>query len=541
MNSGVFADPSLLERQYDFIIVGAGSGGCVMARRLAEGSDATVLLVEAGPAGLDVPEIDTPSSWVSLGRGPFDWGYDYAPTPRVNGRVMGLPRGKVLGGSSAINAMMWYRGNPRDYDAWAAAGAAGWSFADCLPHFRRCEDWEGGASDLRGAGGPLRIERSRDLHPIAQALIDGAGAFGIPVIDDPNGPTNEGAARSNFNIRGGRRWSSVQGYLLPVLGNPRLAVLTESRVVGLVLQGARCAGVRHRVGRETRETLAGSCVVLALGAIDTPRLLMLSGIGDPQELRSLGLKASVALPGVGRNLQDHPLVLACNFRSKRPMGPPRDNGGGSMINWKSAGHLPQADVHAVPIQGCSAVPGLRERYHLSGDIFAIGVGLMLSKSVGFLRLKGADPDGALEIQPNFLAEPGDLDSLVNAVGTVLDLVQTKAFEGYFDGFAAPDRRLNRKDAIEFIRNSCSSFSHTCGTCAMGCDELAVVDPRLRVRGIDSLTIADASVIPIIPTCNTHAPVTMIAERAASFLLDADEAIDPRLPVAQSKRSRNQPK
>jgi choline dehydrogenase len=518
----------MLERRYDFIIVGAGSGGCVMARRLVENSDATVLLIEAGPTGFGVPEIDTPSSWVSLGRGTYDWGYDYAPTVRINGRVIGLPRGKVLGGSSAINALMWYRGNSRDYDAWAGAGAHGWSFADCLPYFKRCEDWEGGASDLRGAGGPLRIERSRDLHPIAQALIDGASALGIPVIDDPNGPSNEGATRSNFNIRNGKRWSSAQGYLQPILGNPRISVLTESRVVGLMFRGERCVGVRHRIGGETRETTAGSGVVLALGAIDTPRLLMLSGIGDPQELRSLGLKVRTALPGVGRNLQDHPLILACNFRSKRPMGLPRDNGGGSMINWKSAGHLPQADVHAVPIQGCGAEPGLSERYRLGGDVFAIGTGLMRSKSVGYLRLKSAEPDGALEIQPNFLAEPSDLDALVTAVGTVLDLAQTKAFESYFDGFAAPDRRLDRKDTIEFIRNACSTFFHTCGTCAMGSDERAVVDPQLNVRGIERLMIADASVIPIIPSCNTHAPVTMIAERAADFLLNAAEPMKRRL-------------
>ena len=249
---------------------------------------------------------------------------------------------------------------------------------------------------------------------------------------------------------------------------------------------------------------------------------MLSGIGDPQDLRSLGLKVRTALPGVGSNLQDHPLILACNFRSKRPMGPLRDNGGGSMINWKSAGHMPQADVHAVPIQGAGAEHGLSERYRLNGDIFAIATGLMRSRSVGFMRLRSADPDGALEIQPNFLAEPSDLDALVTAVGTVLDLAQTKAFEGYFDGFAAPDRRLDRKGTIDFIRNACSTFFHTCGTCAMGSDERAVVDPQLRVRGIDRLTIADASVIPVIPSCNTHAPVTMIAERAASFLLNVVE-------------------
>ena len=279
-------------------------------------------------------------------------------------------------------------------------------------------------------------------------------------------------------------------------------------------------GVRHLQDGKTVATLAGSGVILAAGAIDTPRLLMLSGIGDPEQLRPLGISVRADLPGVGRNLQDHPLVRALNFRSRRPLGPPRDNGGGAMINWKSARQLPQPDVHAFPVQGRSAVPGLSLRYPLDGDIFAIGVGLMRSKSVGFLRLRSADPAGPLEIQPNFLAEPSDLDALIEAVGTAMDLVRTRAFADYFGGFAAPDRPLNRVETSDFIRESCSTFFHTCGTCAMGSAGHAVVDPRLQVRGIDGLMIADASVIPIIPSCNTHAPVTMIAERAATFLLAA---------------------
>jgi choline dehydrogenase len=509
-----------LKSSYDYIVVGAGSGGAVVARRLTERSNAQILLIEAGAAGIDVPEIDDPTRWVSLAKSRWDWGYDYVPTPAVNGRIIPIPRGKALGGSSAINAMLWYRGTPADYDAWCSDGASGWSFRECLPYFKRCEDWEAGESSLRGAGGPLRIERSPTLHPIAAALIEAAREVEMPVIDDPNGPANEGAARANLNIAGGKRWSSATGYLQPILDAPNLTILPGSRAVELILEGRRCVGVRHLVDGAARETRADAGVVLALGAIDTPRLLTLSGMADPADLRRLGIAPKIALPGVGRNLQDHPLICGINARAKRPLGPVRDNGGGSMINWKSDAHQDRPDLHAFPVQGRSAVPRLLETYDLSGELFAIGTGLMRSRSVGHLRVLEATPDGRLEIQPNFLAHPGDLEGLIAAVGTVMDLLQTRAFADYFGGFAAPARRLGRQDTIAFIRESCSTFFHTCGTCKMGTDESAVVDPRLRVRGVDGLAIADASVIPVIPTCNTHAPVTMIAERAADFILGA---------------------
>jgi choline dehydrogenase len=374
--------------------------------------------------------------------------------------------------------------------------------------------------DLRGAGGPLRIETSKKLHPVARAMIDGSAELGIPVIDDPNGVSNEGAAPSNFNIVGGKRWSSVTGYLAPIFDHPRLTILTGSLVTELVLEGNRCVGIRHRLDGRTVETRATTQVVLAAGAIDTPRLLMLSGIGDPAELLPLGIAVKHALPGVGRNLQDHPLVQAVVIRSRQPMGQPLDNGGGSMINWKSRPDLRQPDIHAFPVQGNSAEPRLRELYDLSGDVFSLGAGLMHSKSVGHVRMLSAEPMGPLEIQPNYLAEKSDLDAMVICVETMMDLAETRAFGEIFGGFAAPSGRLDRVGLTEFVRNGCSTFFHPCGTAKMGKDELAVTDHRLRVRGLEGLTIADASVIPIIPTCNTHAPVTMIGERAADFLIGA---------------------
>jgi choline dehydrogenase len=514
--------PSLPARQlksgYDYIVVGSGSGGSAVTRRLVD-AGAEVLLIEAGPTGIGVAEIDDPAQWVPLGRGAYDWGYDYAPTPHVNGRTIGIPRGRVLGGSSAINAMMWYRGHPSDYDGWEKAGAKGWSFADCLPYFRRCEDWQGGASDWRGAGGPLRIERPVEIHPVAQALIDGAAALGIPVIDDPNGLSNEGAARANFNTSGSKRWSSERGYLRPILDHPHLTVLTESLAISLAVENGHCVGVRHLVGGAATETRAHERVVLALGAIDTPRLLMLSGIGEPAELARLGIPVVHALAGVGRNLQDHPLAQACVFRARQPLGPITGNGGGSTVNWKSRPDLPQANLHAFPVQGNSAEPAIRARYDTSGDVFSFGAGLMRSKSVGHMRLLEARPGGALEIQPNFLAESADIEAMVTAVEAVIEMAAAPANAHLFAGFAAPDRRLTRRETVDFIRDACSTFFHTCGTCRMGEDDDAVVDSRLAVRGLEGLTVADASVIPIIPTCNTHAPATMIGERAADFILE----------------------
>jgi choline dehydrogenase len=507
-----------LAKSYDYIVVGSGSGGCPVVRRLIDGSEATVLLIEAGPIGFGVAEIEDPTAWVGLGRSGYDWGYRYAPTARVGNRVIGIPRGKVLGGSSATNAMMWYRGHPSDYNAWDAAGASGWRFADCLPYFKRAEDWAGGESEFRGAGGPLKIAPSPGLHPVARAMIDGSAELGIPVIDDPNGASNEGAASSNFNIADGKRWSAATGYLLPILDHPRLTVLTGSLATGLVFEGRRCTGVRHVIDGRAVETSASSSVVLALGAIDTPRLLMLSGIGDPLELARLGIAARHALPGVGRNLQDHPLVQAVVCRSRQPLGARTDNGGGSMINWKSAPGLSRPDIHAFPVQGNSAEPALHDRYDLSGDVFSIGAGLMDSKSVGYLKLLSGEPGGPIEIQPNFLAEASDLDALIVAVETMMDLVETRAFADIFAGFAAPDRRLSKAEMVKFIRQGCSTFFHLAGTCKMGRDADAVTDNRLRVHGLEGLTIADASVMPIIPTCNTHAPTTMIGERAAAFLL-----------------------
>ncbi|GJE27852.1 GMC family oxidoreductase [Methylobacterium organophilum] len=508
-----------LKAAYDIIVVGAGTGGCVVAGRLAA-AGLQVLLVEAGPRDEAHPAVADAGAWVSLLGGPLDWGLAYAPGPQIGGRVVPIPRGRVLGGSSSINAILWNRGHRADYDAWAAAGATGWDFDSILPFFKRAEDWEGGETALRGAGGPLRIETARDPHPVARALVEGAAELGFPVLADANGPDIAGAAFANLNQRAGRRWSVVDGYIRPLAGNPNLTVLTGSAALELTFEGSACTGLRHSLDGRIVETRARREVVLALGAIETPRLLMRSGIGDPEDLVRLGLPRRLALPGIGANLQDHPLLMGVNFRVEKALGPVRDNGGGAQLNWRSRDGLAVPDLHAFVVQGPHAGPEIAAEYGVSGHVFAVSPGLMGSRSVGFLRMESAALDGPVTIQPNYLAEAADRDALIASLDTVLALADTAPFRRLGAVPLSPPRRLTRAEAGRFVERTCSTFFHTCGTCAMGTGPAAVVDPALNLHGATGLRIADASVIPLIPTCNTQAPVVMIAERAADLVAAA---------------------
>ena len=497
-------------RAYDTVIVGGGAAGCVLADRMSDDLARTVLLVEAGPSDLGVEAIADAARWPALMGGEYDWKYDYAPSAATDGRSIPIPRGRVLGGSSSINAMLWYRGHPSDYDRW---GMEGWDFATLLKYFRRSECWDRGGNRWRGANGPMRVGPAANPHPIALAMMSGAPDIGIRVIDDANAVSNEGACLADYTMQGEKRWSAANGYLHEVTIRRNLTVLTHSPTLRLVIEGGRCTGIVHLVDGQPRTTQALGEVILSAGAIGSPVLLLRSGIGAAAAVRGLGLDVAADLSGVGENLQDHPLVMGVNFRARRPVGAVRGNGGGAMMNWRSRPGLPGPDLHAFVVQGPHADARIAERYRLGPDCYAISPGLMRSESRGYLRLHG----DRLEIQPNFPRERGDLEALMCGVETCMDLAATPAFADLIAGLASPARRLDRAGLEAFVREACSTFYHTCGTCRMGTDDGAVVDPALRVRGIAGLRVVDASVMPDIPSCNTQAPVIMIAERAADLI------------------------
>jgi choline dehydrogenase len=526
---------------YDYVIVGGGSAGSVVASRLAAARpDATVLLIEAGPDGRGVAQIVDPPQWTKLPGTALDWGYRYAPSGRVAGRAIPVSRGKVLGGCGAVNAMQWFRGHPDDYDAWERAGATGWNYAALLPYFRRSEAWEGGPSAHRGGGGAMRVTRPKDPHPIASALVEGAAELGLAKLDDPNSGDTDGATLANLNIAEGRRFSVVDGYLPawappPAPGQvpvgaaahapappPNLTVLTGSTAVRLGFgPGRRCDSVVHTARGTLRRTRALTGVILALGAFGTPELLIRSGIGDPVQLRALGVSVVADRPGVGRNLQDHPVLTGMNFRAKRRLGLTRDNGDGAIMNWRSSrAHRP--DLRAVAVQGRLASPAADARYGLAGapDVFAISPGLTGPVSKGRLTVRDVTSCGraAVEIDSGFLAERRDLDALIEAMDTVMDLAATAAYADLIDKPLLPSARLSAADKEAFVRENCSTLFDPCGTAAMGTGADAVTDPELNVIGVEGLRVADASVIPVIPTGSTQAPVIAIAERAADLIL-----------------------
>jgi choline dehydrogenase-like flavoprotein len=509
---------SLLDSSYDYVIVGAGSAGCVVAHHLVDGTDATVLLLEAGGSGEGVASLSNPPQWVENLGSPYDWAYRYEPSPHVAGRSIPLALGKVLGGSGSINAMVWTRGHRADYDDWAEAGNAGWDFHSVLPLFKRSEDWEGGASAFRGAGGPIRVERARNLHPVAAAFIEAGTSYGMPYLDDVNVPEPEGVGPMNLNVRDGTRCSPAGAYLWPVMANQNLTVLTEALAVKLTLTGTRCTGVDVLLDGALHSVGASREVILCAGAIHTPRLLLLSGIGPHADLGRLGLATVADLPGVGRNLQDHLWIRGLCFAAKHPLPAPNHNLGGSTCFWKSRPGLGRPDLMVLPVQVPLVSDEIAARYPIPPNTFAIFPCLVRPQSRGSLRLRTAEPNGPLEIQPNFLAEPADVEALATCVELGLDLASQPAYRALLKRWIVPPRRMSRGDTVAFVRRSCSSYLHPVGTCAMGSGEEAVVDAELRVRGVEGLRIADASVMPTIPSANTNAPSIMIGEFASQLLV-----------------------
>ena len=506
-----------LARAYDYIVVGGGSAGCVVASKLAADRDASVLLIEAGPSDEGVESLARPDIWFTNIGGRFDWNWHYAPQVAANNRDILIPRGKVLGGSGSINAMLWVRGHPADYDQWTALGAKGWDNASTLASFKRIEDWEGGETPLRGTGGPIHIETPKSPHVICEALLEASASLGHPVRSDVNGPEFGGASLANLNIRNGARASTARAYLRPMLGRPNLTVLTDSTVRKLQFDGARCNGVEHAYGGHLLHTKALSEVVLCAGSLATPKLLMLSGIGPADDLLALGIPTRLDHPEVGHNLQDHPLLMGVNFAYVGTAPALRDNGGGAQLIADSGTGASVPDLMIVMIQVPYASPELRRRFPVPQGSFSMTPGLMRTESRGHLRLRSSNPDVAPIIDPNLLATEREQTAIRRGIEICQDLGDQAAFRKICSP-ASPNKRLSKSELDAFVGDSCSTFFHPVGTCRMGSDPKAVVDAgTLKVCGIERLRVIDASVMPRIPTANTNAATIMIGERGSALI------------------------
>jgi len=507
---------------YDYIVVGAGPAGSVLAAELSA-SGATVIVVESG--GLDdAPTIANPSLWFTNVGGPLDYNLPITPSPRLSNRKLTMALGHVLGGGSSINAMVWTRGMQRDYDEWAMNGAKGWAFADVLPVFKQLEDWEAGANEWRGAGGPIHIRRPKDPHPTAPAFIDAARQMGIPILDDMNGPMRPGAGYINMNIAAdGTRVSAARAFLHPALSRPNLTVLLGTNVIKLNFDGTRCVGVRASTGGVVNDIAADKEVILAAGAIGSPKLLMLSGIGDATALRGLGIDVVENLPGVGQNLQDHVLVSGVVFQYKGRMPDrPADSNAVEAEAYLSTGASGDTDIDTVLVleQLPALTPDAAARFGTpSADAFTIAPGLVQPKSRGSVRLVSDRFQDPPAIDANYLASDGDFAAIVRAIEAARELGHQHAFDGVREREIVPGPKATAEEIRELARLGSASFGHPVGTCRIGADALAVVDPELHVHGIDRLRIADASVMPrIIRGPGTSAASHMIGGRAAQLIL-----------------------
>ena len=507
------------KEQYDFIVVGAGAAGSVLAAELSA-SGAQVLAIESGGPD-DAPTIANPSIWFYNVGGPLDYHLPVSPSPRLNNRPFNMALGHVVGGGSSINAMVWTRGMQRDYDGWAENGAKGWAFADVLPVFKSQEDWESGANDWRGAGGPIHIRRPRDPHPTAPAFLNAARQMGMPIHDDVNGPMLPGAGYINMNIAAdGTRMSAARAFLHPALSRPNLTLLLNTQVVKLNFNGTRCVGVKLIKDGAITDIAADKEVVLAAGAINSPKLLMLSGVGDAKVLRGLGIEVVAEVPGVGKNLQDHVLVSGVVFKYKGKMpARPADSNAVEAEAYLSSGPSADTDINLVLEQLPAVTPEAAARFGAPPeDAFTIAPALVQPTSRGSVRLASNNYHDAAVIDGNYLGTDSDFAAVVRAIEAARELGNQHAFDSVRDVELMPGPKATAEDIRDLARLASASFGHPVGTCKIGVDTLAVVDSQLRVHGLLGLRVADASVMPRIITGPTNAPTHMIAGRAAQLIL-----------------------
>ncbi len=525
---------------YDYVIVGGGSAGCVLASRLSEHPDSRVLLLEAGPPDT-ADEIHIPAAVNLLFKTAYDWNYQTIPQDRAGGRSIYWPRGRVLGGSSSINAMIYVRGSRHDYDSWRDDyGCEGWGYTDLLPYFLRAESNSRGASAYHGASGPLSVQDLKFRSSLTGDFVAAARNYGLPANDDFNGPEQEGVGYYQVTQKAGRRWSAADAYLHPAADRPNLTVFTDALVTGIEIEAGRATAVRYLRRGVEEVARAEAEIILSAGAIGSPQLLMLSGVGPAEHLHEHNIAVMAENPGVGSNLSDHPIVTAMwsapKTRSLWEKAGPRNlarwqmtHSGPMTTNIAEAGGFSRTDPalvapdiqwHVLPvpyIDGGLADPASRA---LSMLITLVSVG-----SRGKIRLRSADPRHKPLIDPSYLSDIDDLDPLIKAIGMAREIAATKPLSKELKAELAPGPAVRTDaDLREWARGNLSTIYHPVGTCAMGGDSrvaasklASVVDTQLRVRGVERLRVVDASVMPTVPRGNTNAPTIAIAERAADLI------------------------